>query len=80
MFKKTTLLKIHTYVFLNFFFHIIYLAVLGFSCGMWDLVLTRNQTHAPCLGVQSLSHWTTREAPKYIYFQFINTEVMPREQ
>ena len=26
---------------------------------------TRDQTHVPCTGRQSLNHWTTREVPKY---------------
>ena len=30
--------------------------------------LTRDQTQAPALGVQSLSRWTTREAPPEITF------------
>ena len=30
--------------------------------GMWDLKsLTRNQTYTPCIGMQSLNHWTIRE-------------------
>ena len=34
------------------------------SCGMWDLVLwPRIKLRPPALGVQSLSHWTTREVP-----------------
>ena len=32
--------------------------------GMWDLSsLTRDGTHTPCLGRQSLNHWTAREVP-----------------
>ena len=34
----------------------VYLAVLSLSCGMWDL---------------SLSHWTTREIPKLVFFVFV---------
>ena len=31
---------------------------------MWDLnSLTRNRTQTPCIGRQSLNHWTAREAP-----------------
>ena len=38
--------------------------LLAASCGMRDpSALTRNQKHAPALGAQSLSHWTTRDAP-----------------
>ena len=39
------------------------------ECGMWDLSsLTRNQTYAPAVEVQSLNHWTTREVPFVAYF------------
>ena len=32
---------------------------------MWDFsYLTRDQIHTPCIGRQSLNHWTTREAPE----------------
>ena len=32
--------------------------------GMQDLsYLTRNRTHAPCIEVWSLNHWTTRDVP-----------------
>ena len=31
---------------------------------IWDLgSLTRDQTHIPCIGRQSLNHWTTEEGP-----------------
>ena len=34
--------------------------------GMWDLgSLTRNPTHTPCTGRESLNHWTTRKIPTY---------------
>ena len=30
--------------------------------GMWDLSSpTRDRTHTPCIGRQSLNHWTARE-------------------
>ena len=33
-------------------------------CSMWDLSsLTRDQTNAPVLEVQSLNHWTAKEVP-----------------
>ena len=39
-----------------------------FSCGMWDIVPWPGIEHAPTLtptvGVQSLSHWTTRQVPR----------------
>ena len=35
-----------------------------FSCGTWDLVPWPGiEPRLPALGVQSLSHWTTREVP-----------------
>ena len=34
--------------------------------------LTRGQAQAPALGAQSLSHWTTREAPVCISRQILN--------
>ena len=41
-----------------------YLAVLGLSCSIWDLVLCPGiKPRPPALGAQSLSHWTTREVP-----------------
>ena len=42
--------------------------------GMWDLTsLTRDQTCTPCIGRQSVNHWTTREVPgcMYIYNCYI---------
>ena len=40
------------------------LATLGLSCGIWDLVPWAGiKPGSPALGVQSLSHWTTREVP-----------------
>ena len=42
----------------------IYLAALGLSCGMWDLVLWPGiEPGPPALGMQSLSQWITREVP-----------------
>ena len=33
--------------------------------GMWDISSpTRDQTHTPCIGRQSLNHWTAREVPR----------------
>ena len=33
--------------------------------GMWDLSSpTRDRTRTPCIGRQSLNHWTAREVPK----------------
>ena len=35
-----------------------------FCCSMWDLVpLTRDRTHIPCIGRQTVNHRTTREIP-----------------
>ena len=52
----------------------VYLAVPGLSYSMWNLwlqhvgssSLTRDRTQAPCIGVWSLRHWTTREVPDLI--------------
>ena len=39
-----------------------------FSCGLWDLVSWPGlEPRPPALGVQSLSHWTTREVPVLFY-------------
>ena len=35
-------------------------AIRTLSCGTWDLAI---KPRSPALGVQSLSHWTTREVP-----------------
>ena len=44
-----------------------YVFVFGWQ-GMWDLSSrTRDRTHTPCIGRQSLNHWTAREVP---YFSF----------
>ena len=37
----------------------------------WDLIFpTRDRTGTPCIGRQSLNHWTTREVPKYCLLTF----------
>ena len=67
-----------TYILNNFliiiiFACLIYLAVLGPSCGMWDLscgmwdLVPQSGTGPgpPALGVQSLSPWTTRKDPLF---------------
>ena len=39
-----------------------------FSCGLWDLVSWPGlEPRPPALGVQSLSHWTTREVTVVFY-------------
>ena len=39
---------------------------------MWDLSSpTRDQTHTPCIGRQSLHHWTTREVPFHHIFNIV---------
>ena len=46
------------------FLTFIYLAVLGVSCRMWELVLWPViEPMPPALGTWSLNHWTTREVP-----------------
>ena len=51
--------------FLKYLFLFIYLAVLGLSCGMQDLVPWPGiEPGPPVLGLWSLRHWTTREIPE----------------
>ena len=56
-------------LFLWFFFVVvvivfIYLAPLGLSCSIWDLLSWSGiEARPPALGVWGLSHWTTREVP-----------------
>ena len=51
-----------TLLFFKYLF--IYWPVPGLSCSMWDPVpWPRIEPRLPALGAQSLSHWTTREAP-----------------
>ena len=46
----------------------------GFSCGMWDLVPWPGvEPKPPASRVQSLSHWTTREAPVCVYINSNST-------
>ena len=46
---------------------LIYLAVQGLTCGMWNLVAWLwIKLWPPALGAWSLSHWTTREVSKNI--------------
>ena len=41
------------------------------SCGMWDLVPWPGiKPRPPALGAWSLSHWTTREVPLFVFFFF----------
>ena len=50
------------FFFFNIYFLFIYLAALGLSCSMWDLVPQPGVEPVPtALGVWSLSHWTPRE-------------------
>ena len=52
------------------------------SCGtgpwllhsMWNPPCTRDQTRVPCVGRQILNHWTTREAPVYLFFGLVSKE------
>ena len=34
--------------------------------------LTRDRTHAPAFGAQSLNHWTTMKSLLYLYVFFLN--------
>ena len=40
-----------------------YLAALGLSCSMWDLVPILGLNQSPLCWIRSLSHWTMREVP-----------------
>ena len=47
----------------------------------WDLSLpTRDQTHTPCIGRQSLNHWTTREVPTMIFFLVLYVRINHKKQ
>ena len=42
-----------------------------FGCGMWDLIPWPGvEPGPPALGMQSLSHWTTREALDFFFFPY----------
>ena len=68
---RSTFVNVPWYFFFPWYFLIlkfkkflkfIYLAAAVLSCGMWDLVPWPGIEPGPrALGVQSLSHWTTRE-------------------
>ena len=62
---------------LGFAFFFFFLAL---PHGMWDLSsLTRDRTHAPCIGsVWSLNHWTAREVPR-LGFSFSSLWMSVRE-
>ena len=52
-------------------YNIISLLCFGiFGCKAYGILafLTWDQTHTPCIGRQSLNHWTTREVPLLIKF------------
>ena len=59
-------------VFIEFVTILLLFYVLVFwSQGMWDLSSpTRDRTHTPCIGRQSLNHWTAREVPS-LWFWFV---------
>ena len=42
------------------------------SCGTWDLAPWPGiKPRSPALGAWSLSHWTTREVPRFAFFFFL---------
>ena len=50
----------------------IYLGELGLCCSMWDLVPRPGiKPGSPALGMQSLSHRTTREVPVFNFFKVV---------
>ena len=63
----SSLISTHSGLCLNmasFFFYVL----VFWLRGMWDLSsLTRDQTRTPCIGRQSLNHWTAREVPCPIF-------------
>ena len=70
--KSTSAVKLATFfVRLHFkkIFIFVYLAVLGLSCGMWDLALWPGiELGPPALRAWSPSHWTIREVPRTPFF------------
>ena len=57
-------------VFIEFVTILLLFYVLVFFClkGMWHLSsLTRDRTHAPCIGRQTLNYWTAREVPAFLF-------------
>ena len=47
-----------------------FLALLGFSCSLWDLVPQPGiEPQPPALGAQNLNHWTTRQAVPVCLFE-----------
>ena len=52
-------------IFIEFVTILLLFYVLAFWLqGIWGLSsLTKDQTHIPCVGRQSLNHWTAREVP-----------------
>ena len=63
-----------TFFSFNIYFLFIYLAALGLSCSMWDLVPQSGVEPVPtALGVWSLSHWA-QESP--ILFFFFNQNLL----
>ena len=60
---------------------LLFYVVVFWPGGLWDLrSLTRDRTRTPCIGRQSLNHWTAREVPykvvliihlHYIHFEWL---------
>ena len=47
-----------------------------FGCKLWDLSSpTKDQTHIPCIERWSLSHWTMRQAPHFIFLSIKLTKI-----
>ena len=56
------------FFFLKKYIYLFYLTLPGLSCGMWHVVPQPGiEPRTSALGVQSLSHWTTREVPDTIF-------------
>ena len=56
--------SLHPSTFFKISIFKIYFSVLGLGCGLYDLVSGLGiEPVPPCIGSQSLSHWTTRKVP-----------------
>jgi len=72
---KRVMSFIHTSFILSLSYHLLFfLSIYLFGCAgsyLWHVrssFLTRDRTHAPCTGAQSLSHWTMREVPHLLLY------------
>ena len=65
--KKDNFTVSYGFILLIYFFIFIYWGAQGLSCSIWDLVPQPGmESWPPALGVQILTHWTTREVPPMV--------------